>query len=516
MGAKTIRSKLHIILAVLSAFIVVGTGAAKGAIKKRPPPEHYRIPIDPKAAEKDLLPTPPKNALPGGPLLLDNLAGVPEVHLHQRVTVRLPKDTEKLDEKQLKELAAAHDRATVHTARLTAYINHLNKKKNDRFMELLMEHRPDLAGLPVVMGDACRLKVGERNQFKQAVELFQLHSQMFDMPRANVKSTSKAYWDSYDTARKNDLFKSMDDRFCGAAGMQMLALESVEHRLGLVERLATNHKTDDDKKAATQALTKLAVFAQDKEIRDAAIAVLQKREQPADTALLLHGLRYPWTSVAQAAAHAIIQLKCKDLIPELIKMLDEPDPRAPVIRESKGKKETVLREVVKINYHRNCLLCHPPGNTPDVMKVTPWSEEPPERVIENGVKVVWARIDDLAVDVLVGAVPTPGQPFPSSGGYREFSSPDLLVRADITYLRQDFSLLQKVADAHPWPEMQRFDYLVRSRVVSEQQAKVYEAEFAKLGENMPYRQTAAIALRRLTGQYGGTTSESWRMALGMK
>jgi hypothetical protein len=230
----------------------------------------------------------------------------------------------------------------------------------------------------------------------------------------------------------------------------------------------------------------------------------------------LHGLRYPWPSVAQAAAHAIIQLKQKDLVPELIKMLDEPDPRAPVVRESQGKKETVLREVVKINHHRNCLLCHPPGNTPDVMKVAAWSEGAPERVIEKDVKVVWARISERAEDVLVGAVPTPGQPFPASGGYREFSSPDLLVRADITYLRQDFSLLQNVADAHPWPEMQRFDFLVRSRVVSEQQAKVYEAEFAKLGENMPYRQTALIALRRLTGQYGGTTSESWRTALGLR
>ena len=55
-----------------------------------------------------------------------------------------------------------------------------------------------------------------------------------------------------------------------------------------------------------------------------------------------------------------------------------------------------------------------------------------------------------------------------------------------------------------------------AKVVSEQQAKVYEAEFSKRDSDMPYRQAALIALRRLTGQYCGTTSKSWRAALGMK
>lgn len=509
MGAKAVQAKLRVILVLGIAFIVVGPGAARSVAKKQPPPETYRIPIDPKAAEKDLLPTPPTDTRSRDAAIVEDLASVPEVQLHQRVTVIVPKDLSSFTELQQNALTAAQERAAVHTARLTAYINHLNKKKTDRFMELLIEHRPDLAGLPLVMGDACRLKKGERNQFKAAVEVLQVLSPM-------KKPRPKDYWDTYDGVRGGDGFKLIEDRFCGAAGVQMLALESTALQVGLVERLARFTKSDLDKKAATHALTKLAVFSQEEEIRHAAIAALEKRGQPADTALLLQGLRYPWPSMAQAAAKAITHLKRKDLVPELIKMLDEPDPRAPVVRESNGKKEAVLREVVRINHHRNCLLCHPPGNTPDVMKIEEWGGGDRKREVEKGVFAVWASITERADDVLVGAVPTPGQPFPSTGGYREFSSPDLLVRADITYLRQDFSLLQKVADAHPWPEMQRFDYLVRSRVVNEQQAKVYEAEFAKRDVNTPYRQAALVALRRLTGQYPGTTGESWRAALGMK
>jgi hypothetical protein len=33
--------------------------------------------------------------------------------------------------------------------------------------------------------------------------------------------------------------------------------------------------------------------------------------------------------------------------------------------------------------------------------------------------------------------------------------------------------LQSVADAHPWPEMQRFDFLVRTRSLTDEEAQVY-------------------------------------------
>ncbi len=37
------------------------------------------------------------------------------------------------------------------------------------------------------------------------------------------------------------------------------------------------------------------------------------------------------------------------------------------------------------------------------------------------------------------------------------------VRADVTYLKQDFSIAQEVIKADPWPKLQRFDFFVRTR-----------------------------------------------------
>ena len=45
-------------------------------------------------------------------------------------------------------------KASIQTALQMAKINLLNKKKRDLFLETLLEARPDLAGLPFVMGDA--------------------------------------------------------------------------------------------------------------------------------------------------------------------------------------------------------------------------------------------------------------------------------------------------------------------------------------------------------------------------
>ena len=41
-----------------------------------------------------------------------------------------------------------------------AKINHLNRKKRDGFMLAMLEQRPDLRGLPFLMGDDCRTQRG--------------------------------------------------------------------------------------------------------------------------------------------------------------------------------------------------------------------------------------------------------------------------------------------------------------------------------------------------------------------
>ena len=89
----------------------------------------------------------------------------------------------------------------------------------------------------------------------------------------------------------------------------------------------------------------------------------------------------------------------------------------------------------------------------------------------------------------------------------------IFVRADITYLKQDFSTVEYVANHGPWPEMQRFDYLVRRRELSTDEIAL--ATDAPVGARTSYPQREAVlwALRELTGLNAGGTSDEWSQAL---
>jgi hypothetical protein len=185
----------------------------------------------------------------------------------------------------------------------------------------------------------------------------------------------------------------------------------------------------------------------------------------------------------------VARLERTDLIPQLVALLEEPDPRAPVVKEVNKKKTPVIRELVRVNHHRSCLLCHAPGNT-----------------------------DNVSPEALTAPVPVPDQPLPSPAqGYQNGPSPDILVRIDVTYLRQDFSALQPVGDANPWPEMQRFDFLVRTRELTDEETDAYREQLApkEPGQLSPYRRAALAALRELTGKDAEPTAEAWRRLLGL-
>src|SRR5437868_1482209 len=49
------------------------------------------------------------------------------------------------------------DLAREHIALTLAKINHVNKKAKDAFLTALVESRSDLAGLPFLKGEACRM-----------------------------------------------------------------------------------------------------------------------------------------------------------------------------------------------------------------------------------------------------------------------------------------------------------------------------------------------------------------------
>jgi len=112
----------------------------------------------------------------------------------------------------------------------------------------------------------------------------------------------------------------------------------------------------------------------------------------------------------------MLKLGRNDLVSSLIDVLERPDPRAPQSREMDGKKVTVVRELVRVNHHHNCLLCHAPAT--ETREKSPASET--------------AKLEGLTAQI-----PVPSE---SMVAYYRPSSPDILVRFDVTYLRQDFSL----------------------------------------------------------------------------
>jgi hypothetical protein len=264
-----------------------------------------------------------------------------------------------------------------------------------------------------------------------------------------------------------------------AALMQVLAPESAELRVALANYLARMPHAE-----ATRALARLAIFSEEAEVRQAACQALQTRNGKDYTDILVAGLSYPWPAVAQRASEAIVQLKRTELIPQLVGVLEQPEPGTPRAKEIDGKKVLQVRELVRINHHRNCLLCHAPGNTADI----------PEAAIR-------------------AEMPVPGEPFPSHSDYGDRgSTPEFAVRIDVTYLRQDFSRRLKVADAAPWPEMQRFDFLVRTRTLTDQEAQAYRECFqpGEPGDLSPYHRAAVVALRKLTGRDTDPTAAAWR------
>jgi HEAT repeat protein len=146
-----------------------------------------------------------------------------------------------------------------------------------------------------------------------------------------------------------------------------------------------------------------------------------------------------------------------------------------VAQGESGRQTVCVQELVRINHLGNCALCHEPSRD--------------------------------SRDLVRGAVPTPGQRLPAPvttpAGY---DRGDAFVRADITYLRQDFSVMQPVREPGPWPAYQRYDYLVCRRPATPEEQDLATREEPR---PCPQREAALFALRALTGQDGGSTAADW-------
>jgi len=470
-----------------------------------------QVKYDPKTPLDVLLPRPPQEGKPRHGLP-QTLAEVPEVFFQEPLTNKMNTQF-----------------AQLQTARVIDRINYLNAKKRDAFVVAMTSKRRDLVGLPFLMGDDCRMKDEDSRQFVAALAKIREAEQFAEFktmtlpqgqrPRSSAPTIPPAPSPNTNEtpvtiADKSDLMElygpvninSNVHPFARVASlMQVLGPASAADRHGLAKYLEGESHV-----AATRALAKLAIFSEEPQIRKEAVKALRMRRDRDYSDILLSGLSYPWPAVAERSSEAIAQLGRTDLIPQLIEVLARPDPRTPQEREvvdigAQGltagdgdgragkpvlRKAAVVREVVRLNHLHNCLLCHAPATADPNM-----SEKDKEHFAK-----------------LTAQVPVPGE---SLTAYYRPSNPDILVRLDVTYLRQDFSLNLPVKDAAPWPDMQRYDYLVRTRTVTEQEAGTLRQLLTPKAPAVlsPYQLAAQAALRELTGLDAEPTAVAWTAAL---
>ena len=365
---------------------------------------------------------------------------------------------------------------------------HGNAKPTEEPLKKILPQRPDLHGMPFVMGHECRLDQNDtmaldkiskelgtaisRFNFFGSLPTFAVSSNLPDKPvsiqRSNPGNTMRHRAISRTINRVNDNVTNSEKSVSGL--VQMLQADKPMIRYELLKNL-DKIKT----KQSIEALAKRAIYDLSPEIRAAAVQILENYPREKYRKVLVDAFDYPWAPVAQHSAEALVRLNDTKAIPELIELIDQPDPSLP-FKNKKGKM--AVREVVAINHMKNCMLCHAPSTE--------------------------------ASDSLRGLMPSPGQPLPrqyyqsQSGGF---------VRADVTYLTQDFSVTQPVPDAKHWPKMQRFDYVVRQRDLNPGERSDWEKTKArKLARHQNMHRSAILfALRELTGKFPEKDdAETWR------
>jgi hypothetical protein len=343
----------------------------------------------------------------------------------------------------------------------------------------LLAQRSDLAGLPVRKGADC---LAEAKTAKKMQEVSR------DLRRFLFKLSPRQERDlSYsEVMARDDKLASLVSSQKGwfreetvSTLVQMLQAEGQPVRLQLIKSLSSVKG-----KKASVALAERALFDLSGEVREEAVKALKARPREEYRQVLLSGFRYPWAPVANHAAHALVALEDSEAAFSLAGLLDQPDPRAPVLGKD---KKWVVSELVRVNHLRNCLLCHAPSSD--------------QR------------------DLVRGLVPTPGEKLPVE--YYE-SRKGTFVRADIIYLRQDFSVFHPVAKAEPWPVFQRFDYMVRTRELTNEELAQFQTSLPmvspkaatetperKAPPSYPQREAVLFALRGLTGGDAGSATEDW-------
>jgi hypothetical protein len=310
----------------------------------------------------------------------------------------------------------------------------------------LIARRDDLKGLPLRDGPSCQVDRKEAEAMQSLPrELHLAIARQDESDASEVRLKDKAWRDDVGIRML----------------VQLLQAEDFHTRRQLIRLLA-----EKKGKSASVALAQRAVFDLCPENRQAAVTMLRDRPVEEYRSVLLEALRYPWPPVADHAAEALVALDDWESAVDLVDLLDLPDPQIPT---QQNNKKWVVAELVRVNHLSNCALCHP-------------ASSPEER------------------DCVLGAVPERGKRLPAPFGYytKGFSH---LVRADVTYLKQDFSVMQATPDHGVWPIMQRYDFLVRKRELSAEEAARLAQDSSgpnRKPNSYPQREAVLWALRELT------------------
>jgi hypothetical protein len=341
--------------------------------------------------------------------------------------------------------------------------------KSAPILEMIVQ-RADLKGLPVRHVAECQIKKVD------AVAIEALSRQLRELgpsSRARIRSSeARPNDDIYRQTELVNVLKSTGSRKTWSGDrnvrtlVQMLQIESAPVRFNLVQMMAATKG-----KVAGAALAQSAVFDLSPDVREAAVEALRSRPGEEYRPILLAALRYPWSRVADHAAEALVALKDQEVVWNLVAMLDEPDPQAPGLDKD---KKWVKSELVKVNHLGNCLLCH-------------------------------AASSDLG-DPIRALVPVRGEPLPVV--YYDRGSGNF-IRADVTYLKQDFSAVLDVPDAGVWPRWQRFDFMIRKRELTADEVAELKKSSPSKAKNHPQREAVLWTLRQLTGEDYGDRSEDW-------
>ncbi|MCI0377320.1 MAG: hypothetical protein L0215_06930 [Gemmataceae bacterium] len=369
--------------------------------------------------------------------------------------------------------------------------------KQEQLPDYLKRTRPDLAGLPLLLGKDCSLHAGDAKHFQdyaQFVRCFQFNAHFEGSRDGGAPSDqylADSFWRQWDECleqtaaaqleaqgkRDDQFLKGVRDFRASKAPVlqQMIEVESTPHRLGLVHEWVRMETAD-----STRGLVKRALYDMDWQVRSEALAALEARRHSHAAEIketLVAAFDYPLAIVHQHAAQAAVHLHFTEIVPALVERLAGPTPCEPREKQVAGEVVYSIREAVRINHHRNCMLCHQVSTNPG--------------------------------DSLRGVVPNPSQPLPDASagqpGYRG-SPGDAFIRADITFLRQDFSVKLPVSNALNWPAQQRFDFLVQTRTPNAAELDAWQKDQTV---RAVYRDVIHWVLTELTGQDAGMDVARW-------